>query len=279
MDEHEVRVTKDNTELRAVDGPQGPQITGYAAVFNSESEDLGGFRETIEAGAFRNSIVTGADVRALVNHDPSQVLGRSKAGTLRLAEDQHGLRYEIDLPDTTAARDVRESIKRGDISGSSFAFTVPEGGDRWEGNSRTLTKVELFDVGPVTFPAYPATVTEASMRSLQMAKRGTSLSSLLEDLIEADDRPRADVVASMASAAGIDVGTVNSIIAGGIDCPPLNRLSGMASALGTTVGRLRTAAEKDGCSYSGRTRGQVGLTGEPISATEALRSWAKRGRR
>jgi len=156
-------------ELRLVGGSESenPRILGYAAVFNSPSEDLGGFVEVIEPGFFRE--VLGGDTRALWNHDRSQVLGRTASGTLTLTEDDHGLRYEIDPPDAVWARDAMASIQRGDVNQSSFAFLTHANGDRWEKRAdgvvvRTLLAGgcrELQDVSPVTFPAYPATSAEA----------------------------------------------------------------------------------------------------------------------
>lgn len=141
-----------------------PRIVGYAAVFNSLSEDLGGFREKIAPGAFKGSM--DADVRALFNHDPSLILGRSRSGTLRMTEDQHGLAVEIDPPNTAAARSIMEALKRGDVDQMSFGFRTL--GDAWDRSGdeivRTLTAVELLDVSVVTYPAYPAT--EAAVRSL-----------------------------------------------------------------------------------------------------------------
>jgi len=134
-------------------------ICGYAAVFDMLSEPLGGWREQIAAGAFNDCL--GDDVRALFNHDASAVLGRTVSKTLRIAQDSRGLKYEVDLPDTQAARDLVTSIERGDVSQSSFAFRVAPNGDRWDENDdgvyiRTITKVaRLYDVSPVTYPAYP----------------------------------------------------------------------------------------------------------------------------
>lgn len=151
----EIRVF--TSEIRAVAG--GKKISGYAAVFDSLSESLGGFREKIAPGAFRNSLANGDDVRALIDHNPSLVLGRTKAGTLRLEEDSRGLHYEVDPPDTQYARDLVESLKRGDVDQSSFGFRTVE--DSWTTENgeqvRTLLEVQLFDVSPVTFPAYAAT--------------------------------------------------------------------------------------------------------------------------
>ena len=152
-------------------------IRGHAAVFNSLSENLGGFREQIAPGAFSTAIQTD-DVRALLNHDPNLVLGRNKAGTLRLAEDSQGLAIEIDPPDTQTARDLMVSMKRGDITQMSFGFSVRHGGESWSKDPagmhvRTLSKVRLFDVSPVTYPAYTATDVSVALRSLEQFRRSS----------------------------------------------------------------------------------------------------------
>lgn len=150
----------DLIELRMVeDEGQKPKIRGYAAVFNKLSEDLGGFKEKIDPGTFKKSIEKD-DIRALFNHDANYILGRNKAGTLTLTEDEKGLNIEIDPPDTQYARDLQESIKRGDINQMSFGFVVIN--DSWDFEKgkeaiRTLKEVRLFDVSPVTYPAYPQT--------------------------------------------------------------------------------------------------------------------------
>ncbi len=147
-------------ELRLVDGEdKKPKIRGHAAVFNKLSEPMWGFREKIAPGAFKNSLEKD-DVRALFNHDPNYVLGRNKAKTLTLQEDDRGLYIEIDPPDTQWARDLQESIRRGDISQMSFGFITVK--DTWQHEKgkesiRTLDEVKLFDVSPVTYPAYPQT--------------------------------------------------------------------------------------------------------------------------
>jgi uncharacterized protein len=143
------------------EGENRPHIIGHAAVFNSLSEMLWGFRETISPGAFREAIEK-SDVRALVNHEPSFVLGRKKNGTLKLWEDERGLAIDIDPPETQWANDLLVTIGRGDIDQMSFGFTVAE--DSWDTvdgeTRRTILRVdELFDVSPVTFPAYPETDT------------------------------------------------------------------------------------------------------------------------
>lgn len=165
----ETRYLVTDVEIRAEEDNQ-PRLVGYAARFNSLSEDLGGFREVIRKGAFADSIRRGDDVRALVDHNPTMILGRTKSNTLTLSEDNLGLRVEILLPDTSVSRDLQASMKRGDIDGMSFGFRVDA--DAWreeQGQTiRELHRVSLFDVSPVTFPAYPAT--EAALRSLSKHK-------------------------------------------------------------------------------------------------------------
>ncbi len=143
------------------------KIIGYAARFNELSEEMWGMREKISPGAFTEAIGK-SDVRALWNHDPNYVLGRTKNGTLQIREDEQGLFYEVTPPDAQWARDLVESIKRGDVDQSSFAFTVEaqEWDERSDPMVRTITKVrELFDVSPVTYPAYPTAT--SGVRSLQ----------------------------------------------------------------------------------------------------------------
>lgn len=162
-----------NIEYRAKDGQ--PVISGYAVVFDSDSEDLGGFIERIDPRAFDNADMT--DVRALFNHDPNFVLGRTVNGTLKLEIDERGLKYEITPPNTQTIRDlVIEPMKRGDVSQSSFGFTIMDNkpSTRDDGTFvSTVTQVgRLFDVSPVTFPAYE--LTEATARSLDQFKQERS---------------------------------------------------------------------------------------------------------
>lgn len=146
------------------------KIRGYAAVFNQLSEDLGGFREQLATGAFSDAIGN-SDVRALINHDSNLVLGRNRSDTLTLREDATGLYVEIVPPDTQAARDLVELMKRGDVNQMSFAFTVSKEDQTWtrDGSGpwlRTIKKVSrLYDVSVVTYPAYPQT--SAAVRELQ----------------------------------------------------------------------------------------------------------------
>lgn len=157
----------------------GSRLVGHAAVFDSLSENLGGFREKIIPGAFAESIATD-DVRALFNHDPNFVLGRNRSKTLKMAEDERGLAISIALPDTQTIRDlVVAPIERGDISGMSFGFSVRSEGQDWGEEDdgqivRTLKKVRLYDVSPVTFPAYPQTdVATRALREFRNARIAT----------------------------------------------------------------------------------------------------------
>lgn len=170
------------------------KISGHAAKFDSLSEDLGGFRERIAPGAFAQTIKTG-DIRALWNHDSNIVLGRNKAGTLRLAEDLAGLAYEVDAPQTQLVRDmVLAPIERGDVSQCSFGFITLN--DKWAKMDgewvRTLLECELFDVSPVTYPAYPST--DVADRSLEAAIRSTLPPD--ESWIVANLRRRLDLTAA-----------------------------------------------------------------------------------
>jgi len=138
-------------------------IVGYAAVFNSDSIDLGGFIERINSGAF-DGVIEISDVFCVLNHDNRRgILGRSRMGkgTLKLSVDENGLRYETELPNTELANEIMQYIERGEISQSSFAFTVKE--ETWIENEdgtylRIINKIDrLFDVSPVYEPAYPDT--------------------------------------------------------------------------------------------------------------------------
>jgi HK97 family phage prohead protease len=151
-------------ELRVIEGDNGTKkIIGKAAVFGKMSQNLGGFQEKLHPKAFDKVLKT-ADVRGLRNHDPDKLLGRTKSGTMRLHTDKDALHYEIDVPQTTEGRDTVEMIKRGDLDGSSFSFMVDDDGDEWDDESdpptRTVHSIrDLFDVGPVTYPAYLDTST------------------------------------------------------------------------------------------------------------------------
>jgi uncharacterized protein len=152
-------------EIRTVG--DGLNFTGYAAVFDSASDDLGGFRETIAPGAFRKTIAERGKraIKMFLNHDWNVVLASTHGGTLRLAEDARGLVVDADLPDNEWGRPVRDAVTRGDISSMSFGFNVVK--DEWNESrdQRRVTEVKLWEVSPVTsWPAYPAT--SASVRRL-----------------------------------------------------------------------------------------------------------------
>ncbi|EEM02484.1 Major capsid protein [Bacillus pseudomycoides] len=138
-------------------------ITGYAAVFNSKTTIGGWFDEVIEPGAFARFLSENGDIRALFNHNWDNVLGRTKSGTLRLEEDERGLKFEIELPNTSVGRDLAESMSRGDINQCSFGFWITE--ENWDYNVepalRTIKEVELYEISVVSIPAYDDT--EASL--------------------------------------------------------------------------------------------------------------------
>ena len=150
-------------------------IRGYAAVFESESQDLGGFVEIVERGAFDEVMKSNPDVFGKYNHE--RVIGRTSSGTMRLMVDERGLRYEIDPP--RAAADVVELIERGDVRGSSFAFRSRPADETWsrDAGGRMIRRIKKFsflgDAGPVDTPAYMATETYVSKRALEMAHAET----------------------------------------------------------------------------------------------------------
>lgn len=162
--ETERRHAAQPVELR-MDG-DNRSLSGYAAVFyragdpGTEYELAENYVERIAPGAFVDAIEGGDDVRGLFNHDANHVLGRVSSGTMTITEDDMGLRYDIELPDTATGNEVRTLVDRGDITGSSFGFRVTgqEHEERSDGVLvRTITNVSLIDVGPVTFPAYEST--------------------------------------------------------------------------------------------------------------------------
>ena len=165
-----------NIERRDVDGVTKDVVVGYGSVYNSRSNNLGGFYEYIEEGAFTDELIERSDVRALINHDASLILARSKngVGTLKLNADKNGLRYEFDLPDLSYAKDLAVNMANGNLSQSSFAFTVAE--DEWSTNDageniRTVKKIDnLYDISIVTYPAF-----NQAEADLVVAKRGLSV--------------------------------------------------------------------------------------------------------
>ncbi|MCG7985652.1 MAG: HK97 family phage prohead protease [Candidatus Thiodiazotropha lotti] len=141
--------------------PSPGLLVGYAAVFDAQSRDLGGFTESVRSGAFTRSLSNADHICALYDHDGKSVLGRVGAGTLKLEEDRRGLRFEIQLPPTSVGKDLAALVERQDVAGASFAFTVPKGGDTWhrEGRAlhRELREVNLHEITVTANPAYPDT--------------------------------------------------------------------------------------------------------------------------
>ena len=162
----EIRI-RPNIELRRTANKS--TLVGHAAVFGSKSEDLGGFHEIILPGAFTRSLSEGRDIYALADHDSSKRLARTKNDTLRVHEDSHGLRVEIDLPDTQIGKQIAEEVRTGLLDAMSFGFSVNK--DSWkddaDGTLRELIDVDLFEVSVVSFPAYQATAIGTAQRSLE----------------------------------------------------------------------------------------------------------------
>ncbi len=191
---YESRTIPGSVEIREREGG-GAILRGLAAVFDKLSDNLGGFREIIAPGAFDGTDMS--DVRGLFNHDANFVLGRSKSETLRLKRTKAGLEYEIDLPDTQSVRDlVLEPIKRGDVDQSSFGFIVGSGNDSWAENDdgvliRTIHAVRtLFDVSPVTFPAYPDTTVGARSMQAYMEQRENDALAMAQQIAENKHRAK-----------------------------------------------------------------------------------------
>jgi HK97 family phage prohead protease len=185
MAKRETRAVDADFEIREVG--DGMTFVGYAAKFNSRSENLGGFVETINPGAFKRSLRSRNDVKLLVNHDSGRVLASTRSGTLRLEEDSIGLKVEADLPNTSDGRDMAELLRRGDLSSMSFGFTVMR--DTWnqEGSERSLESVRLFETSIVAFPAYQAT--EANVRSYETLAIRTEVDAtdLAEAIMQLED--------------------------------------------------------------------------------------------
>lgn len=188
------------------------QIRGHGSVFNVLSEDLGGFREIIHPGAFDRALGK-SDIRCLFNHDANMILGRNTSGTLKVGTDQTGLTYDCDMADVTYARDLKVSIARGDVSQSSFAFSVD-----WDDETERKWKMErteegdwvlhhyeveeLYDVSPVTYPAYKAAGVRSlglhpALRALDLAKEKFEARQKKEENEEkkADEMQKAEALA------------------------------------------------------------------------------------
>lgn len=196
--ERETRVFSfEGVQVRAAEGDQPAQIAGYAAVYDRESVDLGGFVEVIEPGFF--SGVLGGDTRSLWNHNSDMPLGRTTNGTLLLSDDETGLHTVTTPPDTSWGRDALISIGRGDVNQMSFAFTVYAEGERWyrREDGRVVRRLlaggcrELYDISPVTYPAYEATVVAVRTREQAAKVSGQG----------ADDKQANGLTAAGAAAA------------------------------------------------------------------------------
>jgi HK97 family phage prohead protease len=165
------------------------KLAGYAAVYNSHSQDLGGFVERVLPGAFRQSLASPDNIRALLEHDPQRLLGRVGSRTLTLAEDTKGLFFELSLPDTSYARDLGALVERGDISGCSFGFRVPKDGDHWDMRSGQLTRdllnIELHEITITSNPAYLDT--SVAKRSMEEWQQGQASDANFRWLDTVDD--------------------------------------------------------------------------------------------
>jgi HK97 family phage prohead protease len=181
----ETRTVEETFEVR--EDSTGMHLEGYAALFDSRSENLGGFTEIIKPGAFRSSLRSRNDVKLLWNHDTGAVLGSTRSGTLILTEDERGLKVSATLPNTSYGRDAKELIARGDVTGFSFGFSMPaRGGDEWNdnGTERILKSVRLHEVSLTAFPAYRQTEGTATVRGLdKVAQRADIDADALADAL------------------------------------------------------------------------------------------------
>jgi HK97 family phage prohead protease len=170
----ETRTRPVNFEIRELEDG-GLRFEGYAAVFNSRSEDLGGFTEFVAPGAFKRSLRSRNDVKLLFDHNPANVLASTRAGTMTVEEDARGLKVTADLAPTTLGRDVSVLVKRGDIDSMSFGFSVIR--DSWnpEGTERTLNSVRLIEASIVSWPAYAGTAGTVSVRGLERLARSADV--------------------------------------------------------------------------------------------------------
>jgi HK97 family phage prohead protease len=147
-----------------------PLLRGMAIIFNQRSQDLGGFVEVIKPEAIQRTVDEGIDLRAFFDHDPSKVLGRQSAGTLRTEVTPHGLTVEIDPPTVTDPPNLMESIQRGDINGMSFSFRTMPNGEDWKRDGerivRTVSDMRVYEVSIVAMPAYQQTDVEVALRAM-----------------------------------------------------------------------------------------------------------------
>lgn len=196
-------------ELAEVRATSEGKIEGYAAVYGKRSSDLGGFVEEIAPGAFGPVLENKPDVVATIDHEGGlSTIGRTLSGTLELKSDDKGLHYSVMPPDTSAGRDVKVLIGRGDIRGSSFAFRVAPDGEEWRDESGTMVRkitriAGLYDVSPVTRPAYPDT--SVALRSLEAAKEAAKPKEP-SAIVEAMRKAVAEAKAISAEDAGKSAG-------------------------------------------------------------------------
>jgi len=197
-------------EIEVRENSDGMFFEGYAALFDSPSKPLP-FTERIAPGAFIRSLKSRNDIKFLWNHDTSEVLGSTRSGTMKLVEDERGLKVVAQLPNTSTGRDAAELLKRGDVDAMSFGFSVPRGGDEWseDGSERTLREVMIHEVSIVAFPAYEGTSGKAQVRGLaKVAQRADvdldALSDALvklemgEEMTDEDTRLLTEVLDSIA---------------------------------------------------------------------------------
>jgi HK97 family phage prohead protease len=230
---------------------RGRTVVGYAALYDVLSEDLGGYKERISPGAFQG--VLDSDVRALLNHDPNEVLGRTKSGTLRLFDEPKGLRFELDLPDSPLGQNMRSAISRGDLDGASFRFEV--GQEAWDGDVRTVKTVKrLHDVTLATYPAYPAASVELRTKPKEttMDEATTSSESGVVDAAIEDENPEAEQRTTSTGTL-----RVTERDQGGAEVRTLFdrfKAAGWAPKVGTATipwGQYETAAENRALAWSG----------------------------
>ena len=184
------------------DGKQTDVVVGYGSIYNSRSNDLGGFYEYIAEGAISEDVINSSDVRALINHNMDKILARSVNGngTLKLNTDSKGLRYEFEIPDTSYGKDLKINMQNGNLNQSSFAFTVAD--DEWSNdeagnNIRTINKIDmLYDISVVTYPAYSQAESD-----LVVAQRG--LASYKETLKNEEEEN--DLVARSLASLKIEL--------------------------------------------------------------------------
>ena len=218
--EPEVRVNTTDIEVRA-EG-DGMTFSGYASVFNSPSEDLGGFVEYVAPGAFKRSLQSRNEVKLLWNHDSGEPLASLRGGTMQLVEDERGLKVTATLPQTTRGRDVAELLRTNVISEMSFGFNVIK--DTWsrDGQTRTLESVRLFEVSVVSFGAYKATT--AQVRSTPPTINPDELAEALlklesgEDLDDAQATLITDVVSKLKAQPEVE-----EVIDNGLDLLDLKK--------------------------------------------------------